>query len=137
MVIDGAVGIVYGGTNTTWFDGSGPYTARLGSLGTLTYGAADDSSGTNEYVHTSEDGTQTRFFDFDSGLPAALRGTFKSLQTPGGERIVAVDHETDGRLKELRRSVTEGFDDDRPNLGLMPNVGRRRRQCAEARLRDA
>lgn len=100
------------GSQDRWFDASGSptptFTPRFDSQDTLDYVDADDGSGTKEYVLTDTRGNQTRYYDFDDGLPALQRGAFKSFRDAAGNRIRAYAHDADGALTEVRRSATTG-----------------------------
>lgn len=103
------VGVVFGPTNVSWFDGNftGAFTTRHGRQDGVVYGIADDASGDNEYTYTAPDGSQYRFFDFDPLLPDYQKGAFKSFTDPSGNRISAFSHDSNGRVTELRRSVSQ------------------------------
>ena len=105
----GTMAVVNTGFSVQVFDGSGSsYSPRHHSDDSLISGISDDSSGDDEFVETRDDGSQMRFYTFDSSLPVFQRGTFKSYTDAAGNRISAYSHDSEGHLTEIRGSTTTG-----------------------------
>jgi RHS repeat-associated protein len=88
-----------------WFDPAtgGGYTAKFFEPETL----QPDGSG-GDLVLIDSVGDQTRFYGFETTIPAAERGTFKSETDPDGNVTSVTAHAGSGQIQEIQRSATVG-----------------------------
>jgi RHS repeat-associated protein len=66
---------------------------------------------TGDYIYKDSTGAVTRFYGFDSGVPATLRGTFKKRTEPGGVVTEVINSGTtagDVLTKEIVRRDADG-----------------------------
>ena len=123
--------VVTNGTTASYFDKSGSnYNSRFFVQNKFT-------SGTNEYTLTDTLGNQTKFYGFDTSIPVAQRGQFKSFTDPVGN-VSTATYDGNGKLTEISRAQTVGGDTHTEsylytyltsgaNSGLVSNVTLRRK----------
>jgi YD repeat-containing protein len=100
--------VVTTATNILWFDsnGSGGYTPKFYSQDVF---AADGSAG--DFKLTDTLGDVIRFYGFESSVPVAQRGKFKSYTDPNGN-VTSTTYNSSGQLTSVQRSdgtTTETF----------------------------
>jgi RHS repeat-associated protein len=99
----GTVAAVTSGTTARYFDlVSGTYYERFFGQATFTY---DSTPG--EFVLTDLGGSQYRFDDFDTSLPAGERGQLLSVTDANGD-VTTVTRNTDGTAGEVQRTTGTG-----------------------------
>jgi hypothetical protein len=128
--------VVNAATAGLWFDNNhnGTYSAKFyeGSEYNL---QPDGTSG--DFLMTDPNGDTLRFYGFESSLPQAQQGTFKSFTDPNGNTISVTSHNTNGQIAEVQRSATTGgvtttesflytYIGRGVNIGLVQNVTLRR-----------
>ena len=127
------------GPNAYWFDlVEGDYVPRFSGQATLVHDAGD-----KEFTLTGTAGTAITFNDFDTSLPMARWGTFKSMADAAGNVTTVTAYTGDGKIAEVQRTgplgsgtVTESYlytyNSSGVSAGLQSSVTLRRRIDAGA-----
>ena len=105
----GSAQIVQGGTSSAWFNsnGSGGFTADFGATDSLTQSGSGSSS---EFQWTDPSGQVTRFYAFDSSIPAAQQGQFKGFTAAGSSSAATISttYNSGGQLTQVLRAQPIG-----------------------------
>ena len=101
-------GLMYtnSGSGALWFDFNsltGTYSAEF--YESTEYTLKPDGSG-GDFVLTDSYGDQLRLYGFESGLPTAEQGQFKSFTDSFGNVISVTSHTSSGLVSEVQRSAT-------------------------------
>jgi RHS repeat-associated protein len=99
-----SLALLSNGTTARYFDLSGgAYQPRFFDQSQLVH-----NTGPQEFVLTDTNGNQLHFADFSGSIPAAERGTLKSLVDPAGNVTSVTSWTAAGEPGEVQRSNTSG-----------------------------
>ncbi len=134
---NGRIMVVSSATAALWFDPgqNGTYVAEFYE-GTEYNFKTDGTSG--DFLLNDPQGDTIRFYGFETTIPLAQRGQFKSFTDPNGNVINVTSHSTNGQIAEIQRSATTNgvtttesflytYLSSGNNMGLVQNVTLRRK----------